>query len=238
MLMLMYSGVIAIRSRMEIIPVLDLKGGSVVHAKQGRRDTYQPIVSQLCTTSAPPDVLAALLRLHSFATIYVADLDAIEQHGAHSSLITELARAHPRLEFWLDSGKATMIDPKNVRHVVGSESMGASEKLRAIEPSAILSLDFRGDTFVGPLALLQRPSLWPQRVIVMTLARVGSGAGPDVERLATIKRRAGACRVYAAGGVRDRDDLDALRDTGMAGVLVASALHDGRLTPADLAYFG
>jgi phosphoribosylformimino-5-aminoimidazole carboxamide ribotide isomerase len=40
--------------------------------------------------------------------------------------------------------------------------------------------------------------------------------------------------VYAAGGVRDTRDLQALRDIGAAGVLVASALHNGRIAMQDL----
>jgi phosphoribosylformimino-5-aminoimidazole carboxamide ribotide isomerase len=225
---------------MEIIPVLDLKGGSVVHAKQGQRDTYQPIASRLCATSAPDAVLAALLRLHAFRSVYVADLDAIEKTGEHSSVIAELARRHSEVEFWIDSGnQATAAEPKhhNVRHILGSESMRAVESLQTIAPTVILSLDFRGVDFLGPRQLLETPSLWPDRIICMTLARVGSSDGPDLARLAAMKQRAGVRRVYAAGGVRHRADLEALQHAGAAGVLVASALHDGRLTSADLARF-
>ena len=109
--------------------------------------------------------------------------------------------------------------------------------LSASDASAILSLDFRGRDFLGPPELLEQPSLWPNRLIVMTLARIGSSDGPDLERLAMIRQRAGARRVYAAGGVRGAADLEALRRAGAAGVLVASALHDGRLSPTDLAEF-
>jgi phosphoribosylformimino-5-aminoimidazole carboxamide ribotide isomerase len=125
----------------------------------------------------------------------------------------------------------------NVRHVTGSESVRDIAVLRASGATAILSLDYRAADFLGPPDLLDEPSLWPKHVIVMTLARVGGGAGPDLERLAIIRQRAGARRLYAAGGVRNAADLDALRDAGAAGVLVASALHDGRLSPADLAEF-
>ena len=99
----------------------------------------------------------------------------------------------------------------------------------------VLSLDFRGDAFVGDLEVLERAENWPERLIVMTLARVGSGLGPDLARLSQIAETAGPeRRVYAAGGLRGADDLDALNDLGLAGVLVASALHDGRLTAMDL----
>jgi phosphoribosylformimino-5-aminoimidazole carboxamide ribotide isomerase len=237
----MRHGVTVIPDGMEIIPVLDLKGGTVVHAKQGHRDTYRPIQSRLCATSTATEVLAALLRLHRFQRVYIADLDAIEKTGEHSSITAELARRHSAVEFWIDNGNPTAVtDPKhhNVRHVLGSESMSGVESLQTIAPAVILSLDFRGADFLGPPALLENSSFWPDRVIAMTLARVGGGDGPDLERLASVQQRAGARRVYAAGGVRGRADLEALSQAGAAGVLVASALHDGRLVSADLSELG
>ncbi len=71
----------------------------------------------------------------------------------------------------------------------------------------------------------------------MTLGRVGADAGPDFERLAAVRRASGAA-LYAAGGVRGADDLAALARAGIAGALVASALHDGRLSAKDLAAVG
>ena len=62
------------------------------------------------------------------------------------------------------------------------------------------------------------------------LLGVGMGSGPDLERLSTLRRQAPArCRLYAAGGLRDKGDLAALAEIGVSGILVASALHDGRL---------
>jgi phosphoribosylformimino-5-aminoimidazole carboxamide ribotide isomerase len=222
---------------MEIIPVLDLKAGHVVHARQGQRAIYRPIVSRLSSTSGPSDVLAGLLRLHPFTKVYIADLDAIENKGEHAQIIGELARQHPKIEFWLDDGGTAPAASSNIRRVTGSESMREIGAFRASGAAAILSLDFRGVDFLGPPDLLDEPSLWPDCIIVMTLARVGSSDGPDLERLASIRQRAGARRLYAAGGVRDAADLEALRRAGAAGVLVASTLHDGRLSPADLAGF-
>jgi phosphoribosylformimino-5-aminoimidazole carboxamide ribotide isomerase len=49
----------------------------------------------------------------------------------------------------------------------------------------VLSLDYRGDSFLRSKRLCA-PHLWPARVIVMTLARIGGDAGPDVDRLADI----------------------------------------------------
>ena len=68
----------------------------------------------------------------------------------------------------------------------------------------------------------------------MTLARVGSGAGPDLGRLASIQSIAGGREIYAAGGVRNAADLSGLKQAGVAGALIATALHERRIVAADL----
>ena len=69
----------------------------------------------------------------------------------------------------------------------------------------------------------------------MTLARVGSDAGPDLARLAEIRAIARGCEIYGAGGVRDVADLSALKGAGAAGgALIASALHERRIVRTDL----
>ena len=120
--------------------------------------------------------------------------------------------------------------------MLGSESQKDTDLLASMagEPRLVLSLDYKGPTPLGPPDIFARVDLWPERVIVMTLAAVGGTAGPDLARLTEVLAVAGQRRVYAAGGVRDAADLRAVRDLGCAGVLVASALHDGRLGAEDL----
>ncbi|PPC82303.1 MAG: hypothetical protein CTY40_05070 [Hyphomicrobium sp.] len=115
----------------------------------------------------------------------------------------------------------------------GFDAMPLGSPPAAARPG-ILSLDFRGDDFLGPPDLLARPNLWPETVIVMTLGRVGSGAGPDFERLSGIIARADGRQVIAAGGVRNVADLEALAAIGVAGALVATALHSGQIKAGDL----
>lgn len=127
---------------------------------------------------------------------------------------------------------------KRVSHVIGSESLESLADYERAQmragPDAPLSLDFRGETFVGPPDLYENAVFWPRRIIVMTLARVGSGEGPDRERLANVIARAGGRRVFAAGGVRSAEDLKALRDMGVAGALISTALHQRAITGKDL----
>lgn len=226
---------------MEVIPVIDLKGGVVVHARMGRRDDYKPIETPLAAGSDPVDVARGLMKLFPFRTLYVADLDAITGTGDNRAALRRLRDAWPRLDLWVDSGIADAAAMAEWRAggigtmVIGSETLRETAPLQQAGAQAVLSLDYRGDTFVGPADLLATPQLWPARVIAMTLARVGSGAGPDLARLAAIRAAAPDRAIYAAGGVRDAGDLAALARAGMAGALVASSLHDGRLRGSDIA---
>ena len=228
---------------MEVIPVLDLKQGVVVHARMGRRDQYRPIETPLASTSSPVDVARGLLAIHPFETFYIADLDAIERAGDNDAALTRLKTELPNLVFWVDNGVADLaranswLDAGLGNLVLGSESQRDGSLVRRLsaDDRVILSLDYRGDAFLGPAALLSDAADWPGKIIAMTLARVGSANGPDLDRLSAIRARAPDKLIYAAGGVRDPSDLAALRRAGIAGALVASSLHNGKLTGAQLA---
>jgi phosphoribosylformimino-5-aminoimidazole carboxamide ribotide isomerase len=228
--------------RMDVIPVIDIKNGQVVHAQGGRRDSYRPIQTPLSPTSAPADVAAGLLRLAPFAKLYIADLDAIEGRPPNDHAIEMIARTAPGVELWVDNGIADAAAARawlqRCLHalVIGSESQSGMQTIQSLrdDPRVLLSLDFRGETFQGPAALLDDPVWWPARVIVMTLARVGGVAGPDTKRVASIVAQAQGRQVFGAGGVRHNADIEALATAGSAGVLVATALHTGALTSAEL----
>ena len=119
------------------------------------------------------------------------------------------------------------------RVVVGTETLTDADALDRL-PDAVLSVDLRdgrtlsrdprlaGLPALDAVALLHRAGL--REVIVLDLARVGSGAGPDVEAIAEIHAAFPELELLAGGGVRDADDLRALADAGAAGALVATAL--------------
>lgn len=232
-------------SALHVIPVVDLRDGQAVHAVAGRRDDYRPLNSPLCPNADPVAVIAAYRRLYPFETFYIADLDAIERSGDNRSVVAQLLRRYPDCRWWLDRGVATPDELAGwpagaLRAVIGSESQHDLAGYRALLAAAeaggaapILSLDFRNGRFLGPAALLEQPASWPRDVIWMQLDRVGAGQGPE----AAAPSRPHGARLFAAGGVRDIDDLRRLRQAGYAGALVASALHDGRLGAAELTAF-
>jgi phosphoribosylformimino-5-aminoimidazole carboxamide ribotide isomerase len=228
---------------MEIIPVLDLKDGVVVHARMGQRDQYRPIESPLSSSSKPADVARGLLSIHPFRTFYIADLDAIEGKGTNNGALAQLKNEFPSLTFWVDNGIADFGHARqwlgsDLGHLVlGSETQKDGQLVRHCRDNdqVILSLDYRGDAFVGPAAIIDAVDAWPKKIIVMTLARVGSAAGPDLERLMAIRSKVPERQVYAAGGLRGAADLAALAEAGIAGALAATGLHNGTLTGAQIA---
>ena len=241
---------------MQIIPVIDLFNNVVVHAKRGQRQHYQPIQSLLTTSSAPLDIVTALLELYPFQTLYIADLDAICDTGNNDSAIEVISQAYPNLTIWLDCGigqlnaRALYIGG-NIRPVLGSENIKNLQDYRTISYACqsrhVLSLDYSTghnlshDLNIGAMGIAELHEsaiFWPDDTICMTLNAVGSEQGTDMERLNEIMRlnavRKTQSRIYAAGGVRHTQDLQALARMGITGALIATALHNGTFSATDL----
>lgn len=231
---------------MHIIPVIDLLDGQVVRAVRGERQQYRPIESALCG-SADPQVAARRLCEHCATdTLYVADLNALQGKVPQFELLQVLLLDQPGLQLWLDAGFGGAADAAQglarlgpaaarVTPVYGSESLRSRDELApcfAPPSRALLSLDHRQGAPLDPAGVWDAPALWPRRVIVMTLSRVGSDGGPDLDTLALVRARAPGARLIGAGGVRHAADLAAAEAAGAQAWLVASALHDGRLPAA------
>lgn len=225
---------------MRIIPVIDIRNGNVVAAREGHRETYPRLTSTLTDQCDPTSVIDALLMLHAFSTIYVADLDALMGCGSQWSLLEALAARFGELTFWIDQGlterSLARPLPENVVPVIGTESMNA-ETLRGLQASGIdfiLSLDFRGDSLLGEQSVAQDTAAWPDRVIVMSLSHVGTRSGPDFARLRDFRRLNPTKQLIAAGGIRHDGDLKRLEAMGLDAVLLATALHSGAIAPENL----
>lgn len=217
---------------MQIIPVLDVMNGEVVQAGGGERHNYPPLQSQLTHATQPFQVVEDLLGWLDFPQIYLADLDAIEHGQLNQALYQEILQAFPRQQFWIDAGATdtgSLGVYANFNRVIGSETLTPGRIEEIDTARDILSLDFRGENFLGPTALLAETRYWTQRMIVMSLHKVG-GLGPDLEKLSVVRQRSPQQLIYAAGGVRDADDLAVLANNQIDGVLLATALHDGRLS--------
>ena len=234
-----------VKGSMTLIPVIDLLKGQVVRGVRGDRQAYRPIESALCASSDPVTVARVLVDHCAAQQLYVADLDALMGGRPQHEVLRELLVALGGVELWLDAGfadadaaavLAAQLAPHSPRivPVFGSESLRSRAALedcrnRFGAAGAVLSLDRRDGQRLDRAGCWDARALWPQRVIVMTLERVGSGAGPDLETMAQLHREAPATTLIGAGGVRSTSDLEHGRAAGAGAWLVASALHDLQL---------
>lgn len=242
-----------------ILPVLDLKQGLVVRGVAGDRDHYRPINSRWCDGAKAADVARGLRSAFGFDTCYVADLDAIAGGEPSWQLYEEVIAAG--LSPWIDAG-ATSVDragriaefltahAPHGRVIVGLESVPDVATLAGIGrrigwTRLVFSLDLKQG---APLA----PSFgWagqtPEQIaetavttgvrslIVLDLAAVGVGQGvPTLELCRRLHGNHPKLELMTGGGVRNLADVRQVRESGCAAVLVASALHDGRILPEML----
>ena len=238
---------------MRVVPVIDVLGGTVVHAVAGRRHEYRPIVSGL-TTSCDPEAVARVFRdrfdLHE---LYLADLDALD--GAPPNLRLYYRLAEMGFEVWVDAGTRAASQAAQLHRagvavvVVGLETLtdwtGLEETVEKLSSQHVaFSLDLKNGRPLGRLASVattaeqtaeQAYQAGARRMIVLDLAHVGTGTGTGTEALCRwLRSRFENLELIAGGGIRQRSDLERLHAIGVDAALVASALHSGRITAADL----
>jgi phosphoribosylformimino-5-aminoimidazole carboxamide ribotide isomerase len=238
---------------MRIVPVMDVKNGVVVRGIGGRREDYRPIVSRLTTSCQPIEVARVFRDQLALTECYVADLDAISGEEPAWEIYEEIQSLG--LCLWVDAGiqdahRALELGKIGIDSiVVGLETLPGPNVGEAIlhmlgSDKIIFSLDLKEGRPLGDLKAWKSSDALPiaaqaiqfgvRRLIVLDLARVGLGLGLGTEDLC---RQLGQdypeVEIIAGGGIHDVDDLRRLAECGVHSVLVASALHDGRLRRGD-----
>jgi phosphoribosylformimino-5-aminoimidazole carboxamide ribotide isomerase len=244
---------------MRLIPVIDLLNGQAVHAVKGDRARYLPVRSTLCPTPDPTMIARAFRDALGLLEIYIADLNAIQDndHSAHRDLIASLA-SHERIEIILDAGISNVEDAllwlerRVHKIIVGSETL---RNLTAIQEfperirkdRLVFSLDIRDGKVLSrspefatlpPIQALKLidSSGWSE-VVLMDLSRVGSEEGIDHALAMEIRKSFPHLQILIGGGVANSEQLVEARSMGVAGMLVATALHRGTITSRDVSAF-
>jgi phosphoribosylformimino-5-aminoimidazole carboxamide ribotide isomerase len=234
---------------MRIIPVMDLKGGHVVHAVGGRRDEYRPIRSRLVDSSCPEIVARTFRDRLNLNELYVADLDAIA--GVEPAWGVYRTLAGMDLGLLVDAGVRDVATAQAVQEagvsgvVVGLETVGGPQLLREIvtrigRDAVWFSLDLKGGQPLGDVSGWRDSSAegiaaeviesGVRRLIVLDLTRVGERGGTGTEDLCRqLLDAEPELQLVAGGGIRDNADLDRLAAIGVSGALVATAIHEKRI---------
>ncbi len=238
---------------MRIIPVLDILNAQVVHGIKGERSKYAPIQSILTPSSKPIDVAKAFKLNFPISELYIADLNAIMQNNSQFEYLEEIAQ-QTQLSIMLDAGiddykLIPALLKKGVNKIIiGTETLQSFNHLEQIiqrieTKNLIVSLDLKDGKILSKakevssqshINFLQRiEELRIQELIVLELAKVGSESGVMTPILQDILDQA-SIPIITGGGARNVQDLRILKDAGVSGALIATALHKGTIPPQAL----
>ncbi len=228
----------------------------VVHAVKGRRSEYKPLKSILFGSTEPLEVAYAFKTL-GFRDLYIADLDAIIDCSSDFRALKRIFD-ETKLTLMVDAGVTNierterLLESGISKLIIGTETLQTKNFVaEAVErfgnTRVVVSLDLRGDRVlvkagfdgtIDPLGLLHEfEAMGVSQVIVLDLARVGSGEGVNEQFLKTVIDQV-HLDVYVGGGVRDINDLVKLKTLGVSGALVATSLHTGKISIEDLKHHG
>ena len=239
---------------MRILPVIDLLHGEVVRGIGGRRSEYRPIRSCLTDSTRLIDVAEAFRDTFGFTELYLADLDAIL--GGEPAFEQYAALRNRGFRLWLDAGVRNLEDANRLSQagietiVLGLETLSEPWEflriLRELGPERVVfSLDMKegkplarsANWLAGDALELARwiIHVGGRRLLLLDLAHVGGYGGPGTESLCTALAKSDPqVEISTGGGIRDSEALKRMHGLCVANVLVASALHDGLITAADV----
>ena len=237
---------------MKIIPVLDIRGGVAVHAIKGERQEYKPLKSVLGSSVNPFDIAMTFKRI-GFTELYLADLDGITKRHPDLRLINQISGIKG-FQIMVDTGVSDLESAEELlqnqvsKVVIGTETLcntGFVEKAVCHFGSdhIIVSLDVKGGKLFGnygfadlsePFELINEfQKMGVEQLIVLDLTRVGSREGVDMPFLRRVLEDSNF-EIFVGGGIRNLSDLIELKRIGVAGVLLATALHSGSITIDEL----
>lgn len=230
---------------MIVIPAIDLRGGRAVRLLQGDPNLET-------TYAADPVEVAVRFQGEGARRLHVVDLDAALGEGNNRERVEAICRAvqvpvqvgggirsHEDIAELLAAGAARVIlgtaaaaDPSFVRRAV-------EEHAEAI----VVAIDVRGGHVMmrgwkeeGPTLEDAMPALeaaGAARYLITSIARDGTLKGPDVKLYEHVLSLT-ETPLIASGGVRDADDVWALRDLGCEAVVTGKALYEKTLKLAQV----
>jgi phosphoribosylformimino-5-aminoimidazole carboxamide ribotide isomerase len=225
---------------MIVIPAIDLRGGRAVRLLRGDPGAE---------TSYADDPVAVAERFQEEGArrLHVVDLDAALGQGDNREVVAAICHA-VAIPVQVGGGMRSLedigalVEAGASRAILGTAAAADPTFVsRAVEEFAervVVAVDVRGGRVMvkgwqeeGPALEEAIPALdeaGTPRYLVTSIARDGTLDGPDL-RLYTQVLKLTQTPVIASGGVRDADDIWALRDLGAEAAVTGKALYERTL---------
>lgn len=221
---------------------MDILNGIVVHAVRGERSRYKPLISKVCDSPSPYKIISSVLPKE----VYIADLNRLQGRGDNLKLIETLSA---EVKTMVDIGAENMRDVKRGMEIADRIVLGTeTASMELIENAAKefsnrinVSIDIKNGMVLAkdeslrlePEELIRLLNAYKiNEIIILNLSKVGTGAGIDAEFLKKVASLS-THNILAGGGIKDMKDIHALKEIGIGGALVATAVHNASI-PAVL----
>ncbi|MEY4417764.1 MAG: hypothetical protein RIQ88_202 [Actinomycetota bacterium] len=229
----------------ELIPAVDLIGGSSVRLAQG----FEITSSQAET---PEELIAGFIS-DGAHWIHLADIDQALGRGSNIELVTDLISKFPETSFQLSGGirdqftfdQAANLSPARIN--ISTSSLANRKWLEDLvakhKNQVSFALDFNQGQVVARGSKEAHGSLDEvldflisieiSTYIVTDNQRDGMLAGPNYDLLSHVIERTEA-KVIASGGISSLEEIHSLSTMqGIAGVVLGKALYSGKFTLSD-----
>ena len=242
---------------MNVIPAIDLRDGRCVRLYQG--DFEQ----QTCYAK-DPESLAQEFEIMGFNALHVVDLDGARFGSQQnqevvckiiesSKLTIQLGggvRNDSQIKSWFDIGLSRVVigsmaitEPERVRNWLanyGPERIVLALDVN-LDPSGIPRIATHGwqrgtDTDLWQCLTAYQPA-GLKHVLCTDISRDGALTGPNLSLYTDLIDRYPGIHLQASGGVRNINDLEALRQIGAAATISGRALLDKKITMKEIETF-
>ncbi|MHA1731356.1 MAG: HisA/HisF-related TIM barrel protein [Promethearchaeota archaeon] len=241
---------------MQLIPVMDIKGGIVVHGKGGSRDRYPPVPRSFCSDPRPLTVARTYRERFGFTRLYVADLDAIET-GVRSFDYLEPIKRELGMEIFIDAGVNNeedarfYIDKGVEKLIIGTETLESLDQLRELVgvipiQKLLVSVDFKDgapltkcpDLKGKPVEIVFRSlrELGVRQFLYLDLSAVGTerGTSNPVDLLEASGFVLADVQIYLGGGLSEPSELEFIARSGVAGIMAATIFYRGAINASQV----
>ena len=228
---------------MEVIPAIDLRGGQVVRLYQGN-------FSRETVYSGDPGAVATEWQDAGVSRLHLVDLDGAREGRMVNKEAIEAVLEAVRIPVQVGGGVRSMETARELlemgasRVVFGTAAVRNPDLIEAAcaklgSESVVVGVDARNgkvatqgwqhtETKKAVDLMKSMVSLGVNRFIYTDIDTDGTLSGPNLGSVTALMKEV-AAPIISSGGIGSMEDLLALSETGVEGVIVGQALYQGKI---------
>lgn len=230
---------------MEIIPAIDIRNGKCVRLFKGLESTTK-IYSE-----NPLEILKMWIN-HNATRIHIIDLDKAWNKGSNENLIKALLKeASNKIRIQIGGGIRNIAYAMNLlragvdRIILGTLAIKNPEEITRLSRDVgkehiMVAIDYkfnnvaingwRTQTSLNPFTLAQDLiERGAGYVVFSSIEADGTLKGPDLKNIAKLTQLIDPAKIYVAGGIKDINNINDLRNFGIKGVIIGKAFYENRI---------